>query len=376
MRYFFTGILSTLVLRLRDIKSWAVLLMLPALILASGRILPPQEVSSPVQVGVALPEAGAEEMWALLESRSDDVLTFVLADVDTIDRNIAAGRWDCGLVLAEDFDERLEELDLDRIIALRIGLGSAVYPLVRETVSACMAQLIGPDIARKYLLDSGIVAEEALAQIQPRLEESLDESDRVIVSMTTPDGGELSPLELAQEGIDSILCWMVSAVILVRLLLGATDLGKWSSSPAIVRMKPLRSLTCLMAARAGADGILIFLSGSAAMLLLGRGSWGCAAVLAYVLFWLAASILLAHFRPVSSVLPVCMPFLVVISLLLSSVLMDIALIVPSVSEVARWIPAAMFLRICEGDPYASGFLFGGAILCLSISGAIDRLRRK
>lgn len=376
MRYFFSGILSTLLLLLRDIKSWIVVLLLPALVLATGKLFPAQGGSSPVQVGVALPDTGAEEMWTLLEARSDEVLAFILADVDTIDRNIAAGRWDCGLVMAEDFDDRLAELDLDRIITIRIGPGSTVYPLVRESVSACMAQLIGPDIAREYLLDSGIATVETLSGMQSRLEARLDESDRVIVSLSTPDASPLRPLELAQEGMDTILCWMVSAVILVRLLLGATDLGRWISAPAILRLKPLRSGTCLMAARIGADGILMVLSGCAAILLLGKGLWGCAAVLAYVLFWLAASILLAHFAPVSSVLPVCVPFSAVISLLLSSALVDISLIVPAISGVSRWIPATMFLRICEGEPYAFAVLLCMAGLCLAVSGVIDHFSQK
>lgn len=371
MRYFVSGILSTLWLRLRDVKSWIVLLLLPGLILAAGRLFPAQEASAGVQVGVALPESGAEELWTLLEERSNEVLTFILADADTIDRNVAAGRWDCGLILEEDFVRRLEALELDRIITIRIGPGSTVYPLVRETVSACMAQLVGPDIAREYLLDSGIAAEEALPGLQSRLEETLDESNRVIVTLTTPGGEALRPLELTRQGVDSILCWLVSAVILVRMLLGTTDLGSWITAPAARRLKPLRSATCLMAARIGADGILMCLSGFVAMLLLGKGPWGCAAVLSFTLFWLAAAILLAHFRPVTAVLPVCVPFAAVSSLLLSSALVDISLIVPALSGAARWFPGAAFLRVCGGDLPAAVFLLGGAAVCFALSWAID-----
>lgn len=374
MRYFFSGILSALALRVRDVKSWIIVLLLPALVLASNSLLPEQEVSAPVQVGVALPERGGEAMWAQLEARSDEVLTFIPADADTIDRNIAAGRWDCGLILAEDFDDRLPQLDLNDIITIRIGAGSTVYPLVRETVSACMAQLIGPDIAREYLLSSGIATEETLSEMQSRLEERLDESDRVIVSMSTPDGSPLSPLELTRKGMDAIFCWMVSAVILVRLMLGATDLGKWISAPAVRRLKPLRSATCLMAARIGAEGILMCLSGCAAMLLLGMGLWGCVAVLAYVLFWLGLAILLAHMGQISGVLPVCVPFAAVISLLLSSALVDIGLIIPMVSGVSRWIPAAMFLRICQGDLPAAVSLAGLAAVCFGVSCGADHFQ--
>ena len=356
MRYFFFSIFSELTVRLRSIKSWLITLLLPAMILAAGQMLPAEEISAPVQVGVAIPEEGAEGLWALLDARSNDVVEFCLTDADTIDRNVAAGRWDCGLVVAEDFADRVKQLDLDRVITIRIGLGSAVYPLVRETVSACMAQLIGPDIAMEYLLESGIVTEQTASQAEPFLKDDLDETERVNVRMSTPDGEPLSALELAQEGMDAILCWMVSAVILVRMLLGATDLGKWIRSAPIRRMKSLRTNACLMAARIGADGLLMFLSGSVALLLLGKGIFGCMAVMGYVLFWMVIAILLAHFPSISGGLPVFMPFAVVLSLLLSSVLVDISLIVPVFSGVSGWFPDALFLRGCEGDL--------GPVLCL------------
>lgn len=375
MSYFVSAFLGTLGVRLKDVKTWLVLLLIPGLVAAAGMMFPAREMASPVQVGVALPPAGGEEMWALLEGCNNEVLTFIRADEDTIDRSIAAGRWDCGIVLGLNFEERLRALDTDGIIGLRIGPGSAVYPLVRESVSACMIQLLGPEIARDYLLESGIADDTTIAGMESRLQEVLDESDRVLVHMSTADGSPLAPLDLAREGMDAVLCWLISAVILVRLLLSATDLGAWINAPAVRRMTALRSPLTMMMARACADGLLLALSGSAAMALLGRGLWGCAAVWSYVLFWLAAAVLLARFPSVSGVLPVCVSFAVVLSLLLSSVLVDISLILPGLAGVCRWLPVTLFLAVCRGQWPAALCLTAAAAACFALA-ALTFMKKK
>ena len=160
MNFFWTVFTATLRQRLRRVWSWLVLLLIPCLIIGIHLSLPKDAVTAPVQVGVALPQEGGETLWALLEQRSGTVLTFFPADEDTIDRNIASGRWDCGVIVDEDFEALVQDLDTDRIFTLRLGEGSAVYPLVREALSACMASLVTEPIARDYLagcLKYGIV---------------------------------------------------------------------------------------------------------------------------------------------------------------------------------------------------------------------------
>ena len=367
MRFFASVLGQTLVSRLGNVKNWIILLLIPGLAAAAVWSIPAGEAASPVQVGVCLPGDGAPALWALLESRNDDLLTFVAADADTIDRNIAAGRWDCGILVAEDFMERIRTLDTDRIITLRTGPGSTVYPLVREAVSAALAQLAAPEIARDYLLDSGIADEAALAD---RFAAALDESDRVLVRLSTPDGGGLEALELARAGVDGLLCWMVSALLLVRLLLGAADLGRWIRTPAVGRLGALRHRGGMLTARALADGALLAFSGGAAMAVLGAGAWGCAAAAGYVLFWSAASVLLARFPAVCRGLPVCVSFAAVMSLLASSVLADPGLLLPGLGGVCPWLPVGLFMRTCRGDPAAALLLPGAALVCLILAAAL------
>ena len=96
---------------------------------------------------------------------------------------MAAGRWDCALVLPPDFETRLKQSSVEELFTLLIGPGSAVYPMVRETVSACVAEAISPGMAEDYLLDSGIVEADRLETVRPRLRQVLLDRDRVLVSM-------------------------------------------------------------------------------------------------------------------------------------------------------------------------------------------------
>lgn len=371
MRYVASGIGTGMISRLKTPGFYIALVITAALLLAVGRI-PAQEAAAPVQVGVVLPDSGGEEFWALLQQRSGTVLTFHQTDADTADRNIAAGKWDCGIILSEDFARCVEAVDLDRAFTIRIGEGSAVYPLVREAVCACAIELIGPEIAADYLLDKGIVADmDTLEQIRPLLEQSLDASERVLIHLSTPDGQPMVPLTLAEQGVDLILCWVVSAVLLVWLLLCATDLARWLQTPAVARMRPLRSATCLMIAKIGADGILALALACAAMTVLNTGVFGCAAVAGYGMFWFSAALLLAHFAAVSTVIPILVPFIMVVSFLMSSVLVDISLVVPQLSGIGRWLPCRLFLDACQGDPGKAALLSGGGAVCLLLCTGLD-----
>ena len=342
MRYFLTSFKFTLQQRLGSFKNWVVLLLLPLLVLSANLMLPTWNEDATVTVGVVLPEDGGEKMRDILQARSDDVISFVLTDVDTLDRNIAAGRWDCGIILSENFQEKISQLDTDRIFTLRIGPGSTVYPLVKETVSACLAQLIGPDIAWDYLLDSGITEDRT------QLEQSLEDPDHVLVTMSTLDGEPLQVPDLTLGGTRDFLRWILCVTILVRMLFGAADLNKWIHSPGMNRIQPIRAPLVSISARGAADALLLFISAAIALLLLGDGFPAIAAVLGYILFWLAASLVLAQLPQITTLLHLCIPFAVVISFLMSSVLVDIALVFPQLSCISRWLPVSIFLRICNG----------------------------
>jgi len=369
MNFFWTVFTATLRQRLRRVWSWLVLLLIPCLIIGIHLALPKDAVTAPVQVGVALPEEGGETLWALLEQRSGTVLTFIPADEDTIDRNIASGRWDCGVIVDEDFEALVQDLDTDRIFTLRLGEGSAVYPLVREALSACMASLVAEPIARDYLEDVGIPADA------DRLQQSLGNEERVNVSMHTADGRPLEAFQLGDQGIQTILYWIISAMILVWLLLAAHDLGRWGGSGAAKRLLPLRCASLLFGARMAADWLLITVPSLIAMMAVGGGMFGCIAVLGYSLFWGAAGLVAARLSPLWKNLPLLPPFAVALSILCSGALLDLGSLFPAAGNVISRMPAHMYLSVCEGALSCAGVLIAAAAVLIGSTILTDKIKK-
>lgn len=370
MRFVLFGIRTTLCRRLLSFRGWLSLLLIPVLVLSLNRAVPARELTAPVQVGVCLPETGAEEFWGLLQQRSGTVLTFLIATEPEIEARVAAGQWDCGLVLPEDFGDRLDQLKLNGLFTLRTGPGSTVYPLVRETVSACVAQLVSPAMAWEYLEESGLAAgiEDTDGALE-RLNQVLEESDRVMVTMSTLDGAPLEALELTDSGIRELLCWLVSCLILIWMLLGATELGIWLESPGAARMAPLRGKTSRMLTRMGPEALMAACSGSLTLVLLGFGPGAWSAVWAYTLLWMALAVLLGRFPALARALPVAIPFTAALSLLCSGILAEPA-------GPARWTSARLFLEGCGGNGSANAMLVAAGAVCLAVAFGADRLKKQ
>ena len=124
------------------------------------------------------------------------------------------------------YQRRTDRQELEGLFTLLTGPGSAAYPLVRETVSACVAECISPAMAEGYLLDSGILTEAEAVQARPRLRESLLERDRVLVALETWGGAPMDPLALADRGVDDLLAGAAAVLLLVWALFAAMDLGR------------------------------------------------------------------------------------------------------------------------------------------------------
>ena len=267
MRFFAALFKTSLRTQLSSVRTWILLLLLPLMIYGVARLLPAEEVSTPVQVGVVLPERGGEDFWGRLEARGGLVVTFHRADRGQAERRVVSGQWDCALVLPEDFDARLDRRDVEELFTLLIGPGSAVYPMVRETVTACVAELISPGMAEDYLLDSGILGREEAEAARPRLNQVLLDRDRVLVSMETLDGRPLDPLTLADRGVSDLLAGLTAILLLIWVLFAAIDLGRWLNSPFARRMAPLRGTLPLLLPRLAASLLPMLCSGALALMI-------------------------------------------------------------------------------------------------------------
>lgn len=366
MNFFWRLFRNGLRARLSAVRTWILLLLLPSMTFGASLLLPAGEVSTPVQVGVVLPETGGAGFWRRLEGRGGLVVTFRRADYDQAERQVASGQWDCALVLPEDFDARLARRDVEGLFTLLTGPGSAVYPMVRETVAACVAELISPGIAEDYLLDSGILDGAGAEAARPLLNQVLLDRDRVLVWLETADGRPLDPLTLADRGVSNLLSGLTAILLLVWVLFIAMDLGRWLDSPFARRLAPLRGTLSLLLPRLAAALLPVLCSGALALAAVGAKASCVLALVPYLLFWGAAALALAQWRPGWSALPALMPFVPALGLLLSSALLDMSLIFPALSAVIRWTPVTLYLRVCGGS-WVDGLILaagGAAILAI------------
>ena len=375
MRFQWNAFQTALKLQLRSWKTWLFVLLLPALALLLPAVLPGPERSAPVQVGVSLPEKGGEDFWALLEERSGVVVTFIRADEDVIAGRVASGQWDCGLLLPEDFQERLEALDTGRLVTLYVGDGSTVYPLVRETAAACLAELLSPGIAREYLLDSGIADEDSIQDMASRLKQIPPDGNRVGILMTTSDGRVLDALTLADGTLSDLFHGLIAIVLLIWMLFSAMDMGRWLDEPSIRRLCALRTQTELLLPRAAATAVPLFCSAGAALCLFptgGRDPWS---LLAYLAALGGISFLAARIRPIWTAFPVLAPTVPVVCLLTSPIILEPAVLFPAAAALFHWTPVTLYLRACRGAGSAGAALWGCGAGALALSLALDNMKR-
>ena len=359
--------------RLTGWRTWILLALLPLITFGAARLMPPEEVSAPVQVGVVLPEQGGEDFWARLERRSGLVVAFHRTSRSQAERQVAAGRWDCALVLPEDFAQRLARLETAGLFTLLIGPGSTVYPMVRETVSACTAECVAPGMAEEYL--RSILGEGAVEPARPRLEETLLDQERVLVTMETADGAPLDPLTLANSGVSRLSAGLTAILLLLWAMLAAMDLGRWLDSPFARRLAPLRGRTALLLPRLTGELVPALLSGMLALLAVEDPLPCIGALVPYLLFWGAAALVLARWRPGWNALPVLLPFVPALGLLLSPVLLDLSVLFPGLGPVIRWTPITLYLRACDGSVMDGLLLAAAGVAVLGLSAAADHRRR-
>lgn len=339
MRYFFYGLLAAFGAQLRNAKTWIVLLLMPLVIWGISAALPPQELMAPVQVGVAFPEEGGEAFRQALMERSGTVVTFIPADEQTIIGNVSTAKWDCGLVLRQDFDARISQLETDSLIRVYVSEGSAAYPLVMETAAACLAKTASPEIAEQYLQQNDIPVQELpFDQTVQGLE----------VVMTTSDGSALDAVSLSGDTSARVLYGIVAILLLVWCLLASGDLGRWCGSGAALRLRAVRGVTAVLLPR-GAAALLPVWIVTGAALALARGSlMPLVSLGAYLMLLGTGMLLAARYKPVWAAMPVVMPFVPVVCLLLSPVVFDVSMWLPGLRGISSVMPVTMYLRACEG----------------------------
>lgn len=363
MAYFFCSFRIALLRRLRSRSSVVFLILAAALtlgiVLGSGA-----RQQAVVQVGLVLPEEG-EALEALLLERSSELVRFVPTDEATLDRKVLTGQWDCGLVASEDFAEKLEKLDTRNLFTLKTGPGSTVYPLVQETVAACVMELTAPVIAREYLYEKGM---------DTQLREQ--SANRVDILLETLDGEAVSPLELTASTGRRILRGLAALLALVWGVFLTVDLGKWLESEAAARLRSVRSVTALLLPQLSAALLPVLVWGLAALPMLGGGWSAAAAFPAFLAVLLGIGLVVSRFRLLWQSAMGAVPFLVVGSLLLEGVLLDVSVLFPELARWTGWLPVSLYVKGSDGSAAAIAALLLEAAGLLTLSLLLDRGNRR
>lgn len=371
MRYLLLSLKFFLRDQLRSWQFWMVLLLAAAAGCLVRGAIPRESGEGAVQVGVVLPDEGCEDFWEALEGRDGGLVRFIRTDEETARRRVASSRWDCALVLPADFSSRLDSQDLEEAVTLLTGPGSAVYPLVRETVASVLLELVSPQIAADYLRDSGISGEPGSSEA-----EALPVSRRVQLLPETLDGRPMDQLTLAEESLSRIFRGSLAAALLVWTLFAAVDMGRWRQTGPARRMAPCLGNALLMLPRLLAALIPALLFGGAGLLAGGQGGTAVLALFPYLAALGALALVLASFRPLWRALPAVIPFAAVSVFVLSPVFVDLTMFFPQLRPLAQWLPVTLYLRGCEGGLPAMGRLLVLTAVLAAAALLPDLLRRK
>lgn len=357
MSYFLLSFRLSLRAQLRRGRFWLALLLALAAGLAVRWGTDASDGGAAVRAGVVL-SGGGQAFREALEERSGELIRFIPAKEGAARAKVASGQWDCALVLPEDFDSRLAAGDTEGLLTLLTGPASTVFPLVRETAAAALLELSSADIARDYLVSSGIAGGDGAGDL-PRVR-------GVRLEMETLEGRPLDGLSLAEESLSRILRGSLAAALLVWSLFAAVDLGRWRQSGAARRMLPCLGGVQLLLPRLLAAMACALLLGGAGLLAAGEGAGGALALVPYLAALGGLALLLAAFRPVWTALPAAIPFAAASVFVLSPVFADVTAFFPGLRPLERWLPATLYLRGGEGDWAALGRL---AVLAAAFTGA-------
>ena len=364
MNWFLTAFRAGLRRRLK--ARGTVLFLALAVLLSVLAFVVPEKAEASVRVGIVLPEEGAR-LEELLLARSTELIRFIPTDEDTLDRNILTGRWDCGIVAHKDFAEKLEALDTRELFTLKTGPASTVYPLVRETVAACLTELTAPEVAREYLTQRGLDT----AGLEERIARIRESSLWIEVQMQTLDGEPLSLPELTGFSARQILVRLTG---LLTLLWGAyltADLGQFLDSAQGRRMRSLRRPAALLLPQALAALVPMALWGMGLVLALG-GAYPLLSFTALQTVVLGLGLTVPRSRRLREAVTVLLPFLALGALLLEPVIVDTKSLFPAFAPWLGWLPVTLFCRGCDGSLWSVGALLLEGLVLWAASLLPDR----
>lgn len=348
---------------------YLVALLLCPLVLALGLLLPREARGTEILVGISLPEdsPAAAELWERLEEERAGAVTYRRAAPEEVRAQVAAGRWECGFLLAEDFEDRLAEGRYEDLVTQVVSPASTMALPLREPVSAALLELCWQDIAGDCLARIGLDLPPVGA-----LEDIIPPENRVAVRAETV-GTDAAPRETAESlPYADLLTGGVGLWLQTAALLAAGHLRRWLCGGWARLALPCVGLGVLLLPRAAVLGLAAWLAGAAALLLTGGDGRALACLALYQLCLTAASAALALLPGAERLIAVLLPVTPLACVICCPVLLDAALLVPALYPVSRALPLTHFLLAVQGQMGSAAMLAGMTALWGAAAWALGR----
>lgn len=377
-RAFLPGCRAALAGLLRRPGYLMMLLLLPLVVVGARVLLPREELTSSLTVGIAIDPRcqRGEELRRLLEERGGGQLEFVFTDRDTLEAMVAAGSWECGFVTAEDFDQRLDQGDFTRLLLQVRSPATTLDNIVAVRVFSALLELCREDIALRYLQRVGIVEGEPTREQLDRLGQILPLDERMNVEARALDG---SPLSLGRSAhmdagaAAALLRGLAAVLLLLCALMTGGELNRWMDSPYARRALPFTSPLSLLLPRLAVLSAAALAAGWLA-LALGQVEVSPPALLLYAAALAALALLLAVAPGAGEVLPVLFPLVPVVCAVLCPILFDVGQYVPAVLPLSRLLPTTQFLLSAGGNDRSLVWLGVMALIFFAAALLLARLR--
>lgn len=321
-----------------------------------------------IRVGVCLPDRDGEQILAMLQDDDTQIVEYISADEKTIDSKVLSGEWDCGLLFSEDFAERLAKMDLKKLVTIKIGPASTVYPIVQEAVSSGIMEWISPYMADAYL-NRLEISDAPVIEVYSKWQQ---EEQWVQVSMQTANGQSLQPVKVVKSVKQHIISGLAAVFTLVWGLYLTVDLGKWLQSSAAIRFSAIRPVTQLLLPKLTAGLLPVYIWGLGLLCVMSCDLMQWAAFSVFVLLIMAIGLIIPRFPGLWQSVIALIPFLVIGSLLLEPVLLDVSFLFPELTAFTGWLPVSLCLGAYSGDLASFGMMMAECAILLVLSFALDR----
>ncbi len=352
---FFKQVLKVEFLSFVHNKTTGILLLLLLCCCWSISLFIPEETSHAlIPVGVAIPEGSVhgEELFSYLENENN-LVEFLYASEDDIQRNVAAGHWECGFILNHEFDERIESRRYTGLFQVLINEGTSMDVLVSESVTTAMLELVADDLGDRYLKSVGADIEG----IDYKIDEDLKFEIHTVIN------GDLDFEQITSSYSADIMNGMISVILIALAIILGDGVAKKFQSLYYQRLLAMVGYSRLLLPMITGSALLI---GAFYMILtLFLGGYFHIAIIPYLLCLTAFSYLISITS--NGYFSIGLPFIIPILLILTPIFFSVTTYFAPLKYIVNLLPSSLYINAISGSTSAWIGLLGLSVLYLLIS---------